>query len=73
MEGYGIARAAQMVDLPCTLWKVVSDFCQEKQWNDLAQRLDQISTLLSQIVQEQLALVSPGLAQLNEKSFPSHL
>jgi adenosylhomocysteine nucleosidase len=27
MEGYGVARAAQRLGIPCRQWKVVSDFC----------------------------------------------
>ncbi|MDP1836624.1 MAG: hypothetical protein Q8K75_11955 [Chlamydiales bacterium] len=27
MEGYGVAQAAQRINVPCRQWKVVSDFC----------------------------------------------
>jgi nucleoside phosphorylase len=51
MEGYGICCAAQLLNKPCFLYKLVSDFAKPDGQQDIYSRIAEYSVQLAQIVE----------------------
>lgn len=52
MEGHAIAKVARKRGIPCSIVKVVSDFCNQDSHEDIAARLDDMSGRLVQVVRQ---------------------
>lgn len=58
MEGYGVALAASTQQIPCRLWKLVSDFSSQADRHQILLHLEAASQRLSEALQEQLEQTS---------------